>query len=81
MQIIAQVFPLKEWEAVPLGLPSLAYILAELPLGSDNLGGGNRRTRWIDSLGYFCEIRNPEHRLFVLLHYFLGIRAYSYFSV
>ena len=40
MQIIAQVFPLKEWEAVPLGLPSLAYILAELPLGSDNLGGG-----------------------------------------
>ena len=39
MQIIAQVFPLKEWEAVPLTRPSLAYILAELPLGSDNLWG------------------------------------------
>ena len=39
MQIIAQVFPLKEWEAVPLRLSSLAYILAELPLGSDNLCG------------------------------------------
>lgn len=79
MQIIAQVFPLKKWEAVPLRLPSLAYILAELPLGSDNMWG-EPKNRVDRQPVLFCESRNLEHLLFVLLHCFLGSRAYSYFS-